>query len=319
MKRSTEKEFDVIVVGELNVDIIFNQIDSFPQIGKEKLAETVTLTLGSSAAIFASNLSSLGAKVVFIGKVGNDLFGHYCKEQLETKGVDTSLVQVDNKLKTGATAVLNFGEDRANVTCQGAMKYLTVDDIPVEILSGAKHLHFSSYFLQPGFKNNLHILFDKARKLGLTSSLDIQWDPLEKWDFDYKKILPLVDIFLPNESELLNLMGRKDIESAVDLINNYANIVVVKRGNKGSLLVHGENITHCKSFLNGNVEDAIGAGDSFNAGFIFSYLQNKSLSYCQEFANLAGAISTTKHGGTSAFTNYQETMKIAKERFGYEN
>ena len=67
-----KKKYDVIVVGELNVDIILNDIDSFPEIGKEKLAGKMDTTLGSSSAILASNLSSLGAKVAFIGKIGQD-------------------------------------------------------------------------------------------------------------------------------------------------------------------------------------------------------------------------------------------------------
>ena len=71
----SQKKFDVIVVGELNVDLILNHIDSFPEMGKEKIAKDMTLTLGSSSAIFASNLSSLGAKVAFIGEIGNDSFG----------------------------------------------------------------------------------------------------------------------------------------------------------------------------------------------------------------------------------------------------
>ncbi len=79
------KEFDVIEVGELNVDLILNQIESFPEMGKEKLAHAMTLTLGSSSAIFASNLSSLGAKVSFIGKIGEDSFGDLILDSLITK------------------------------------------------------------------------------------------------------------------------------------------------------------------------------------------------------------------------------------------
>ncbi|MEP6594897.1 MAG: carbohydrate kinase family protein, partial [Ginsengibacter sp.] len=135
-----KKKYDVIVVGELNVDLILNQVDSFPEIGKEKLADNMTLTLGSSSAIFASNLSSLGMSVSFIGKIGNDIFGNFCKEQLELKGVDTSMLIISDELKTGATVVLNFGEDRAMVTHQGAMKHLGLSDITKEMLSMARHL-----------------------------------------------------------------------------------------------------------------------------------------------------------------------------------
>jgi sugar/nucleoside kinase (ribokinase family) len=313
-----KKKFDVIVVGELNVDLIFNQIESFPEVGKEKLADRMTLTLGSSSAIFASNLSALGMSVSFIGKIGNDVFGRFCKEQLEAKGVDISMLIISDELKTGATVILNFDEDRAMVTHQGAMKHLGLSDITKEMLSIGKHLHFSSYFLQPGFKNDLVDLFKMAKQAGLMTSFDAQWDPQEKWELDYKNILPHVDVFLPNEKELLNLTGKKTIEAAIDLIKDATNVVVVKLGNKGSVSFHIGNTLTKPAFLNNKVLDAIGAGDSFNAGFIFKFIQDAPIETCQEFGNLIGAISTTAHGGTAAFTDIKTTMKIAKEKFGYE-
>jgi len=313
-----KENWDVIVVGELNADLILNQIESFPETGKEKLADKMTLTLGSSSAIFASNLSALGMNVAFIAKIGNDVFGRFCKEQLEIKGVDTSLLMIEDDLKTGATIVLNFGEDRAMITHQGAMKYLGLKDISKDILVKAKHLHFSSYFLQPGFKDDLYGLFKLAKDAGLTTSLDVQWDPSEKWNFDFKKILPLVDVFLPNETELLNLTGEKSIESALGAMNGIGKFIVIKKGNQGSLLSYNGKIVTGKSFRNDAVIDAIGAGDSFNAGFILKFLSGSSPEDCQTFGNLIGAISTTKPGGTTAFTGYEETMKIAKQKFGYE-
>ncbi len=312
------KTNDVIVVGELNVDLILNQLESFPEKGKEKLADEMSLTLGSSSAIFASNLSSLGMKVSFLGKIGNDIFGNFCKDQLNEKGVDASLLIQSNDLKTGATVIINFDEDRAMVTHQGAMKHLGINDITNEILSGAKHLHFSSYFLQPGFKNKLDVLFKMAKEAGLTTSLDMQWDPAEKWDFDFKKILPYVDIFLPNEAELLYLTGKDSIDNALQTLEGYAKMILVKQGKQGSLLCYDNKVVLSKSFLNDTVVDAIGAGDSFNAGFIFKFIQGMAPEDCQVFGNLIGAISTTAPGGTTAFLNYAETMKIAKEKFGYE-
>ena len=310
--------FDVIVVGELNVDLIFNQVGSLPEVGKEKLAEEMTLTLGSSSAILASNLSALGVKVSFIGKIGNDVFGRVCKEELEVKGVDTSMLMISNELKTGATVILNFGEDRANITHLGAMTCLGINDITPQMLSKAKHLHFSSYFFQPGFKNDLADLFKMARDAGMTTSFDVQWDPQEKWEFDYKKVLPFVDVFLPNEKELLRLTNSPSIDAAIDLIKDVADVVIVKLGSKGSVSFHQGKRLLKPAFLNGEVVDAIGAGDSFNAGFIFKFIKDLPLGTCQEFGNLIGAISTTAAGGTSAFTDLKTTMKIAKEKFGYE-
>lgn len=300
------------------MDLILNQVESFPEVGKEKLAGDMVLTLGSSSAIFASNLSALGMRVSFIGKTGNDTFGRFCKARLNEKGVDTSMLIQNDQLKTGATVVLNFGEDRANITYQGAMTDLGINDITREILKSASHLHFSSYFLQPGFKNQLESLFKMAKEEGLTTSLDVQWDPAEKWDFDFRKVLPFTDIFLPNETELLNLTGKDSIDTALNELEGYGKLIGVKKGRQGSLLRYNKTTVDAKSFLNNEVVDAIGAGDSFNAGFILKFIQGFPAEHCQRFGNLIGAISTTKAGGTTAFKNYEETMKIAKEKFGYE-
>ncbi len=313
-----KNKFDVIVVGELNVDLILNQIESFPETGKEKLADNMTLTLGSSSAIFASNLSALGMRVSFIGKIANDLFGRFCKEELEANGVDTSMLKISDELKTGATIILNFGEDRAMITHQGAMRHLGITDISFDMLNMAKHLHFSSYFLQPGFKNDLQNLFKIAKEAGLTTSFDAQWDPQEKWELDYKNILPYVDVFLPNEKELLNLTGKETIETAVDVIKDVAKLIVIKLGNKGSVSVYQGKTLFKPAFLNERIVDAIGAGDSFNAGFIYKFIQDTPIETCQVFGNLIGSISTTAPGGTTAFTDIKNTMKIAKEKFGYE-
>jgi len=313
------KKFDVIVVGELNVDIILNKIESFPEIGKEKLAEEMTVTLGSSSAIFASNLSSLGAKVAFVGKIGDDNFGKLILDELSRKGVGVDLIIKDKKTSTGATIVLNYSEDRVMITYQGAMNNLTLNDIPPNILEEAKHLHFSSYYLQPGMKENIKELFQSAKTAGLTTSFDMQWDPQEKWEFNYKEVLPCVDVFLPNEQELLFLTKENSLADAVKKITLFANHLVVKMGSKGSLLVSKGKEFFKESFLNTNVVDAIGAGDSFNAGFIFKYVNGENLTECQLFGNLMGAVNTTAAGGTAAFTNYKEILKIAEEKFGYIN
>jgi sugar/nucleoside kinase (ribokinase family) len=315
----SNKKFDVIVVGELNVDLILNSIDSFPEMGKEKIAKDMTITLGSSSAIFASNLSSLGAKVAFIGKIGDDAFGNLVKESLSAKKVNTDYLITSDKWNTGATIVLNYAEDRAMVTYPGAMEHLTMNDISEEAIFAAKHLHFSSYFLQPGMKEGITALFKMAKEKGLTTSLDIQWDPNEKWDFNYKEVLPFVDIFLPNEQEALLLTGESELDSAIKRLAPYAKNIVVKLGSKGSVVSANGKSIFKKSFLNENVVDAIGAGDSFNAGFIFRFINGYDIDECQTFGNLTGAVNTTAAGGTAAFNNYEQIVKTGKEKFGYEN
>jgi sugar/nucleoside kinase (ribokinase family) len=311
-----EKLYDVLVVGELNVDLILDEIEKFPEVGKEVLAQKMTLTLGSSSAIFASNISSLGARVAFIGKIGKDKFGEVVLESLQKNRVDISMIKVDGILGTGATVVLNVDEDRANTTYPGAMDYLTIDDIGDDELKKAKHLHFSSYFLQPGMWGSLGELFRRAKKLGLTTSFDMQWDPQETWKLDVADVLPHVDVFLPNETELMLLTGKNSLEAAIESVKEFTNILVIKRGNKGSLVYTNGQLTELPAFLNRNVVDAIGAGDSFNAGFIYKFVNGSDITECQKFGNLTGAVSTTASGGTTAFQDYELFKKTAKERFG---
>lgn len=310
-----EKIYDVLVVGELNIDLILDGIQSLPEIGKEKLAQKMSLTLGSSSAIFASNISSLGASVAFIGKIGKDKFGEFILEELLEKGLDISMIKSEDNLRTGVTVVLNVEEDRANTTYPGAMNHLTIDDIPKEALEQYKHLHFSSYFLQPGMRQHLGELFKKAKQYQMTTSFDMQWDPEERWDLDIPAILPYVDIFLPNEQELLFLTRKDNLEAAILFVKKYVSVLVVKRGNQGSYVCFDDKIIDLPPFLNKNVVDAIGAGDSFNAGFIYKFLRGEEITECQRFGNLAGAISTMAAGGTTAFRDY-ENFKRSALQFG---
>jgi sugar/nucleoside kinase (ribokinase family) len=308
---------DVVVIGELNVDIILNRIDSFPEMGKEKIAREMNITLGSSSAIFASNLSTLGADVAFIGKIGKDSFASVVLDSLNSKKVDTSHIIQSDILNTGATIVLNYDQDRAMVTYPGAMEDLLLNDIDFKFLSTAKHLHFSSIFLQPGICNSLPALFSMAKSLGLTTSLDPQWDPAEKWEVNLSDLLPALDVFLPNRAELLLLTGSKSIEESIGKINELAPnlVLVIKDGSNGAFGWKGGNLIHQPAFLNPEVVDCIGAGDSFNAGFIHAFIAGSAMDKCLEAGALTGAVSTTRPGGTGAFGSLEEVRKIASDNF----
>jgi sugar/nucleoside kinase (ribokinase family) len=314
---ATGENIDTVVIGELNVDIIFNEIESLPVIGKEIMAGSMSVTLGSSSAIFASNLSSLGSRVAFIGMIGEDNFAEVVLSSLEGKRVDTSHIIKSQTLKTGATIILNFGQDRANVTYPGAMNDLKLSDIDFVFLSQARHMHFANCFMQPGIRNDLIVLFKKAKQLGLTTSFDTQWDPEEKWDLPLGDLLPFVDIFMPNHQEFLYLTKSSSINEGLKKISNRSHLVVIKNGSEGASAWDGERLIHQHAFLNKNVVDCIGAGDSFNAGFIKEFINNSPLEKCLEKGALAGAINTTSAGGTTAFQDPESIRKIAKEKFNY--
>ena len=313
------KKFDIIALGELNVDLLLNRICGFPEVGKEIFAKEMTLTLGSSTAIFAANAAALGSKVCFVGMVGKDPFGELVCTSLQAKGVDTKYLIYGNT-PTGATICMSYDEDRANLTYQGAMDVMGFDDIAPEVFAEAKHIHLSSLFMQSGLLRDIHQVLDAAAANGATASLDTQWDPMETWKLDYKTVLPKVTVFLPNEKELQALTGTEDLETAIAAVLPYLGcMMVVKCGSKGSLLVRKDGSRkRLEAFLNTQVVDAIGAGDSFNSGFISAFVKGMSPEACQETGNLTGAVNTTAAGGTGAFTSLEAVRKVCKDRFGRE-
>lgn len=313
------KIYDVVAIGELNADVIMNHIDGEPEVGKEKFARNMILTLGSSTAIFAANIAALGAKTGFVGMIGKDSFGQLVRDGLAAKGVDTSMLIEHPEIPTGATIVLNYNEDRANVTYQGTMDSMSFSDIDKSVFDKTRHIHISSVFMQSGIKKDLIEILEYAQSKGATTSLDTQWDPIEKWDFDYKKILPLLSVFLPNEVELKFLTKSESLEEAVEKIKPYINICVIKRGCRGSLLITKDGVVNEQSaLLNENVIDAIGAGDSFNSGFIYQFVKGSSPEECQRFGNLTGALNTTASGGTGAFSCKKTIVKTVKEKFNQD-
>ena len=312
------KQFDIIALGELNVDLILNQIEGQPEIGKEKFAKQMTLTLGSSTAIFAANAAALGAKVAFCGMIGNDSFGDLVETSLQKKGVNTGYLIRQDKYANGATICMSYDEDRANLTYQGAMDYMTLGDISPYVFTETKHIHISSIFMQSGVKRDLMKILTLCKENGVTTSLDTQWDPEEKWDLDYKAVLPMLTVFMPNETELKFLTRSDTLEEAVEKIRPYVNAAVIKCGSRGSLLMRkGMPDRMQAALLNKHVVDCIGAGDSFNSGFITRLAAGDPLDVCQQYGNMTGAVNTTAAGGTTAFTSREDVEKIGREKFGW--
>lgn len=307
----------VLVVGELNMDLILNGLLQFPEIGKEILARDMTLAMGSSSAIFASNLSVLGIAVRFAGKLGSDEFGDRILTELSTRKVDTRFI-IRGEEPTGVTVAFSFEEDRAMVTFPGAMSTLVEKDITDEMLASAGHLHISSLFLQPGLSSGLIRLLTRAREAGLTTSVDPQWDPAQKWDLDWKGLLPLVDLFMPNAAEIRGITGKADWQGALAELKDTSGVIVVKNGREGAVLCSAGNLVHQPAFLHDAVVDTIGAGDSFDAGFVSGFTRNRPLTECLEFAAVCGALNTTMAGGTGAFTDYQVVKKNALDKFNYQ-
>ena len=291
-------DFDLVVIGELNVDLLLYG-DVTPVFGQaEKLVDDAVMTVGSSSAIFAHGATRLGLRVAFSGKVGADAFGEFMVERLGRAGIDASAIVVDPAFKTGLTVHLVRGTDRAMLTNMGAIPELRPEEVDGALLENTRHVHLGSYFLQKGLHEGLAGLLARARAAGATTSLDPGWDPSEKWDSGLREVLRETDVFMPNEAELLAIAGEVSVEEALEAFADVPT-VVVKRGAEGALARGGGESASC---LPPAVEivDTTGAGDSFDAGFLFGRLNGYSLRRALQVGCLCGALSATGPGGVEA-------------------
>jgi sugar/nucleoside kinase (ribokinase family) len=292
---------DVCVVGELNPDLILYGVPKELNPEEETLVQAFRLTLGSSSAIFAHNLAVLGTKVGMVSKVGDDALGKTALDWLASSGTDVSRVaKTSAGVATGLSVILTQPEHRYILTYPGAIFDLSFADLDLDYIFSARHLHLSSYFLQRALRPDIAELFRRAKANGLSTSLDTNDDPEGEWASDLLGVLPFVDILFPNEREAKKISGTNDLEKAIGKLAEICPLVAVKLGAKGALLQKGAS----RRQLNGlrvEAKDSVGAGDSFDAGFIHRFLQGGSPEECLAYADLAGAFSTTYEGGTEAF------------------
>lgn len=293
--------FDVTIAGELNLDLILYGLPEELAPERELLASDMALTLGSSSAIVAHNLAALGSNVGFTSCIGEDDFGTIALQRLSEIGVDVStVVRLPAPTKTGLTVILPRPEWRNILTYPGTIAELRPEHLNLEFLSGTRHFHLSSYFLQAGLQPFLPELLKRLKAAGVTISLDTNDDPADEWASGVEELLPLVDVFLPNEREAQKITGTTDLEQALAKLGRHVPLVVVKLGQKGAMACRGSERIAAPPIPTECI-DPVGAGDSFDAGFLQAYVRNQNLRDCLECGNLAGALSVTRPGGTEAF------------------
>jgi len=307
-------KLDVSVVGELNLDLIFYGLPPELELEREHLARDLSITLGSSSAIFAHNLALLGNKVRFSSSIGSDPLGEICLQRLGQSAVDLTKVVRFPAKTTGLTVILPQRKGRYILTYPGTMHDMSVKDLDLSYVFGAKHLHLSSYFLQKAMRPGLVELFRKAKEAGLTTSLDTNDDPENRWSDDIQLVLKYVDILLPNENEACKLAKVDDVARAAEILSQRVPLVVVKRGSQGAIARRGnEKFSGFPPMT--DAIDPVGAGDSFNAGFIHQFIRGAKTEDCLKFANITGALSTTRAGGTEAFRDSQHRESFLRKHW----
>jgi sugar/nucleoside kinase (ribokinase family) len=309
----SERQYDVITFGDMCVDLIVTGADVVPRFGQvEKLVEDYTLEMGGSCCIFACQAARLGLRVGMLGRVGDDSFGRLVLRRLDECGVDTQHVIVDPALKTGLGIALCQDNDRAILTYMGSICAVGPDDVSDEFLSSARHLHYGSFFLHTGLLPHVPAIFRRARESGVSISLDPNWDPEERWNTTLAEALSLTDMFMLNDQEARYISGRPRLEDAVVWLRDQRiPIVTVKRGADGARVYYGQEMAEC-TVTPATGGDSIGAGDSFDAGFLAGWLRGLPLSKCLEIACTCGRSVAGAVGGLEG----QPTWEAVSEAVG---
>jgi sugar/nucleoside kinase (ribokinase family) len=305
--------FDVAIAGEVNLDLILYGLPPELSPDRELLADCMMLTLGGSSSILAHNLAALGSQVGFQSIVGDDHLGKTALVLLAEIGVDVSKVrQVSGPIKIGLTVILQRDEWRNILTYSGTISELTLNDLDFDYLADSRHFHLSSFYLQTRLRPHIPELFKRLKAAGLTISLDTNDDPEDLWGGSLRDALSQVDVFLPNAREARKITGTEDLEAAVNQLAEMVPLLVVKMGADGAIARQGS-----KTFISPAAKvvcvDPVGAGDSFDAGFLHRYVRGADIPSCLAYGNLSGALSTTRSGGTEAFRDREYRERFLRE------
>jgi sugar/nucleoside kinase (ribokinase family) len=309
----TIKPYDIITFGDMCVDLIMTGDDVVPQFGQvEKLVGDYELEMGGSCNIFACQAAKLGLKVGILGRVGDDDFGRLILRRLEDCGVDTQYVIIDPSLKTGLGVALCQKGDRAILTYLGSLSAIYPEDVSDEFLGSARHLHHGSFFLHTNLRPAIPDIFERARDLGLTTSLDTNWDPQESWNSILLETLPRTQVFFPNEREARAISRTPKIENAINYFQALGvAITVVKRGAEGAVMAAGnQGFTCALPEVSGG--DSIGAGDSFDAGFLAGWLRGLPMEQCLKIACHCGRAVAAQTGGLRGQPDWRTVTRLAE-------
>ena len=303
-----------LVIGDLNVDIIVADINRPLGKGSEVIAKNHLLDIGGSGGIFSTVLSELGIKTYIISKIGNDTFGNYLVGRLEGHGVGVDKIIIEKGKNTGVTINLTYAEDKMQVSSVNMIKKFNISDIVFEGLENIAHVHFSSYYMMDGLQNDyVRIISNIKNKYGdITFSMDTNDDPSGEWNDKIYETLPHIDVFMINKKEALMITKKNNINDALEKLSKIVKTIVIKLGIDGYTAKHNGNLYSGDS-LNADFKDSTGAGDNFDAGFLYGFLKNMEPGKSLRIGNICGAKSVEYLGGPGTKEKFDKIHKLIKE------
>jgi sugar/nucleoside kinase (ribokinase family) len=309
------KAADVLSCGIIVADHVCAPISHVPASGELVMAERMLLTIGGCAANAAVDLVKMGVSTRVVGRVGKDIFGRIVADLLREHGVDVSGLKFSATADTSQTLIVNVaGDDRRFIHSFGANAEFTSSDIPTDDVVRCKVLYVGGYLAVPALRQeDLIPLFTAARKAGAKTVLDVvtpgKGDHLPK----LQKLLPHVDVFLPNNHEGELMTGEKDpVKQAEAFRKLGADTVVITMGGEGSVLVHAGGRLRAGTYPIEYV-DGSGGGDAFDAGYIYGLLNGLSVEDCLRVASALGASCVRAIGTTPGVFTRRECEEFMKK------
>jgi len=309
-----DKQFDIIMAMDTCVDLLLDCGMVKPAYGQaEQLIKGYRMELGGSLGIFACGTSKLGLRVAGSGVVGTDFYGEFVKRTLQKNGVCVDYICSEEDVQTGLGVSLCLDtHDRSILTYSGSIELVEGRHFPKELLAVSRHIHVGSYFLTKKLQSDYVEILKTAKKYNATVSVDTNWDPDENWDSGLHEVLKYTDIFLPNIHEAMAITGQTDPDPAMKMLSEMVPVVVLKEGALGARAYHNGKVIHAVS-MEVQVVDTVGAGDNFDAGFIYGYLNGKSIEECLQLGCICGSYSTRYAGGIKGQLHQDELAKIYAE------
>jgi sugar/nucleoside kinase (ribokinase family) len=294
------------VLGDLNLDLVLAGLATLPSLGEEILAREHSFKAGGSAANVAVVLALCGAPVRLFACVGRDPVGNLVLEYLRGLGLSTATVRRLSGVPTGVTVALSYPQERMYVTSPGTVSRSGLDSFKRGYLRPGAHLHLASFFLQEQLRGRVGELLARAGEAGMSTSLDPGGDPRLRWELgELEPVLPHLDWFLPNESEICALARNGSPEEAIldigerfraaranRVSNGHPFGMVIKAGAGGARLWQA-NATRRFPAVEAPVVDTSCAGDCFDAGFLFALARGDTVEKAVEAGNRLGALGAS--------------------------
>ncbi|MCX5641651.1 MAG: sugar kinase [Candidatus Omnitrophica bacterium] len=308
----------VLCAGIAVADVVVKPVTGLPEEGKLQLVDEIELHCGGCAVNTAIGLARFGINSGLSGRVGQDGFGSFLKENLAREGVSTSGLKMVAGERTSATAVMvSPTGERSFLHFLGANRNYSAADFDLQLFADYRILHLAGILLTPSFDGEpAASVMRQAKEAGLVTSLDTAWDATGRWLKAVDPILPYTDLFLPSIEEARMLSGLKNPEEIADFfLKKGVKVVALKMGSEGSYFKSALGEDGFVPIYPVEVKDTTGAGDAFVAGFLAGYLQDWPLPRVARLANAVGALAASKVGATAGIRSWAETLRFADKGF----